>query len=106
MRRGALAKFFARSQVSKLEPKIQVLVQRLCDKILRAGEKTPFDITSAYSCFSTDVITDYCFGDSFGFLTQESWEPNFRGPLYALLKPIFLFRFFPFLRYVSVAAGV
>ncbi|KAI9043090.1 cytochrome P450 [Aspergillus affinis] len=104
MRRSALAKFFSRGHVSRLEPKIHRLVQRLCDKVLAQG-KEPFDVTSAFSCFSTDVISDYCFGESFGFLEQKSWEPNFRKPLYALLKPLFPFRFFPFLEGLSVAAS-
>lgn len=104
MRRSALAKFFSRGQVSRLEPKIHRVVQRLCDKILAEG-KEPFDVTSAFSCFSTDVISDYCFGESFGFLEQQTWEPNFRKPLYALLRPLFMFRFFPFLESLSVAAS-
>lgn len=103
MRRVALAKFFARAQVLKLEPKIQKLAIRLCDKILAEG-KNVFDVTTAYSCFSSDVISDYAFGDSFGFLDQKSWEPNFRGPLYSIIKPVFMFRFFPFTRYLSKAA--
>lgn len=103
MRRNALAKFFSRSQVERLEPKVHKLVQCLCDKILIAGEGAPFDVTTAYSLFSTDVISDYCFGESLGLLTQKCWEPNFRGPLYALLRPIYYFRFFPFLKYAGVA---
>jgi hypothetical protein len=33
----------------------------------------------AYSCFTTDVITHYCFGESHGYLDQEGFEPNL-GP--------------------------
>jgi hypothetical protein len=66
-------------------------------------EGAPFDITTAYSLLSTDVISDYCFGESLGLLEQKGWEPNFRGPLYTLLKPIYYFRFFPFLKYLGVA---
>ncbi|PYH87798.1 cytochrome P450 [Aspergillus ellipticus CBS 707.79] len=103
--RTALARFFSRAQVARLEPRIEQLVQRLCDKLLAQRGKGPFNLTTAYSCFSSDVISDYCFGQGFGFLAQPSWEPNFRAPLYALLKPMFLFRFFPFLAGLSVAAS-
>ncbi|KAE8369703.1 cytochrome P450 [Aspergillus caelatus] len=104
VRRTAIAKFFSRGQVSRLEPKIHNLAQRLCDKILAQG-KDPLDIPSAYSCFSTDVISDYCFGESYGFLDQISWEPNFRKPIFSLFTPVFAFRFFPFLEPLAIAAS-
>lgn len=34
----------------------------------------PFDVTEAYSCFTADVISSYCFGESFGFLEQVCWD--------------------------------
>lgn len=104
VRRTAIAKFFSRGQVSRLEPKIHKLAQRLCDKILAQG-RDPLDIPSAYSCFSTDVISDYCFGESYGFLDQKSWEPNFRKPIFSLFIPVFAFRFFPFLEPLAIAAS-
>ncbi|KAK8029629.1 hypothetical protein PG993_010920 [Apiospora rasikravindrae] len=80
MRRAALSKFFSRAQIGRLEPEIQVLVQRLCDKLLlESGKGEPIDVTMAYSCFTSDTISDYCFGQSFGFLAQESWYPNYRA---------------------------
>jgi hypothetical protein len=103
MRRNALAKFFSRSQVTQLEPKVHELAECLCDKILKVGEKAPFNVTTAYSLLSTDVISDYCFGEIIGLVTQKGWEPNFRGPLYALLVMIYYLRFFPFLKYVGIA---
>ncbi|PYH90327.1 cytochrome P450 [Aspergillus ellipticus CBS 707.79] len=106
LRRSALSRFFSRAQITTLEPKIHRLVQQLCDKLmLEQGNEKPFDITTAYSCFGSDVISDYCFGQSFGFLTQPSWEPNYRGPLYSLLRPMFVFRFFPFLEPFAIAAS-
>ncbi|KAG4032396.1 hypothetical protein MFRU_007g02990 [Monilinia fructicola] len=102
-RRTALNKFFSRVQVSHLEPKIRDLAQRVCDKILVIGKETAFDITTAYSLFTTDVISDYCFGESLGLIAQQGLSPNFREPLYAQLKLIYYFRFFPGLKYMGVA---
>lgn len=105
MRRAPLAKFFARGQIAKLEPFIQDLVQRLCDKLLKeSGRGKPIDVTMAYSCFTSDAIADYCFGEPFGFLAQESWEPNYRASLYAFLQTVYVFRYFPFLKHTAVAA--
>lgn len=104
VRRVPLAKFFSRGQIAKLESQIQTLVQSLCDKMLaQTGNKTPTDITMAYSCFTSDAISDYCFGESFGFLAQKSWEPNYRAPLYVMLQTVYIFRFFPMLKHVTIA---
>ncbi|KAH8199347.1 hypothetical protein TruAng_006479 [Truncatella angustata] len=104
IRRNALAKLFAREKVTKLEPKVHTNVQLLCNKILAVG-KTPFDITTAYGCYSADMITDYAFGESFGFLHQDSWEPNIRGPAKSILKPMYMFRFFPILTDLYIRAS-
>lgn len=62
------------------------------------GITTPFDLTIAYSNLSSDVISAYCFGESFNLLNQPGWGSNFRDLNLALLKKWFLFRFFPFLK--------
>lgn len=104
LRRIPVAKFFSRGMIARLEPEIQILAQKLCDKLLRhSGQKEAFDITMAYSCFTSDAISGYSFGESFGFLDQEGWYPNFREPLAAMLQPVFVFRFFP---WTKASAGL
>ncbi|KAK7911853.1 trichodiene oxygenase [Apiospora marii] len=94
-RRQSMANSFSRSAICKSEPVIHAKVQRLCDKLLRYPSRKVFDVTSAYSCFTTDVITDYCFGEPFGLLEQDDWEPNFRAPTNAMQDAQPLFKFFP-----------
>lgn len=84
--------------IARLEGDIQEMVQQLCDKLLRFSGKEPFEVAMAYSCFTTDAISGYCFGEKLGFLDQEGWFPNFREPTAAILQPVFMFRFFPFLK--------
>jgi hypothetical protein len=82
--------------ITRLEPDIHVLVQKLCNKLLaQSGDGEVFDITMAYSCFATDAISGYSFGESFGLLDQKGWFPNFREPTASVLRPVFIFRFFP-----------
>ncbi|KAK4075534.1 cytochrome P450 [Purpureocillium lilacinum] len=102
IRRIPLAKFFSRSMISRLESDVRALAQKLCDKLLAHADKPAFDVTMAYSCFTSDAISGYCFGEPFGFLEQEGWYPNFREPTAAILKPVFIFRFFPFLKALTV----
>ncbi|KAI1208578.1 cytochrome P450 [Annulohypoxylon truncatum] len=99
VRRGPVAKFFARGMISRLEDDIHKLAQVLCDKLLHSGD-SPIDVVVAYSCFASDAISSYCFGESFGFLDQEGWYPNFHVPEVAILKPVFALRFFPILRHL------
>ncbi|KAJ8123130.1 hypothetical protein ONZ43_g851 [Nemania bipapillata] len=106
IRRGALNKFFSRAQVSRLEPTIRHMAECLCDKILTIGKREPFDVTTAYSLFTTDVISGYCLGESLGLIAQDGWEPNFREPLYAQLRLVYLFRFIPFLKRAGVAMAM
>jgi cytochrome P450 len=89
--------------IARLEPEVQNLAQKLCDKLLRESGRKPFDITMAYSCFTSDAISGYSFGESFGFLDQDGWYPNFREPLASILKPVFIFRFFP---WTKASAGI
>jgi cytochrome P450 len=102
IRRVELAKFFSRGMIARLEGEIQDLAQQLCDKLLRYSGKEPFDVTMAYSCFTSDAISGYCFGERLGFLNQEGWYPNFRAPTASILQPVFAFRFFPFLKSFAV----
>lgn len=101
-----MGKFFSRAQVSRLEPTIRDLAQRLCDKILVVGEGEPFDLTTAFSLFTTDVISGYCLGENLGLIAQKGWQPNFREPLYAQLRLVYLFRFIPFLKHAGVAMAM
>lgn len=76
-------------QISKLESVIKELADQLCDKMIRLGivtliqknsklmltveanhDRAPLNVTTAYSCFTSDVISGYCFGNPFGFLEQ------------------------------------
>ncbi|KAH7398962.1 cytochrome P450 [Phaeosphaeria sp. MPI-PUGE-AT-0046c] len=104
LRRIPLAKFFSRSMIARLEPELHVLVQKLCSKLLaQSGDDEPFDITMAYSCFTSDAISGYSFGQSFGLLDQKGWYPNFREPTASILRPVFIFRFFP---WTKASAGL
>jgi cytochrome P450 len=77
LRRSAVNRFFSKQSIAKFEPVIHELTQRLCNKLLDQSSE-PFDITNAFSCFTTDVVTSYCFGQKKGFLDQPEFTPNLR----------------------------
>lgn len=90
-----IAKFFSNAMIERLEGEIAENVDKLTAKMLAEAGKGPLDVAMAYSCFSSDTISSYCFGEPFGLLDQEGWTPNFREATLAVLKPVFWFRFFP-----------
>ncbi|RYP50660.1 hypothetical protein DL768_003879 [Monosporascus sp. mg162] len=105
LRRLPLAKYFSRGHISQLEPVIQKLVQKLCSKLLdENGKKGPLNVTMAYSCFTSDAISDFCYGQSFGFLAQDAWEPNFLAPLHAQLKTAYISKYFPIIYVVKASS--
>ncbi|KAM0405844.1 hypothetical protein HYE67_010176 [Fusarium culmorum] len=76
MRKGALSKYFSRSQMLKLEGEVRDFSQMTVDKMLRYAGGEPFDVKEAFNCFTADIISQYAFGESMGFIAQEGWEPN------------------------------
>ncbi|KAF5650622.1 cytochrome P450 monooxygenase oxidoreductase [Fusarium sp. NRRL 52700] len=100
-RRAPVAKFFSRAMIARLEQEVHDLAQKLCNKLLAEKkdekDRKPFEIAHAYSCFTSDAISSYCFGEAFGLLSRNQWQPNYREATLAVLKPVFFFRFFPIL---------
>ncbi|KAK7935892.1 cytochrome P450 [Apiospora marii] len=94
MRRGALNRFFSKAQMTKLEPRVQRLVQQLCDKLL-AWRGGPIDLTSAYNCLTGDTISQYAFGQPRGFLAHDGWDYNYKGALGGFTTHVYFWRFFP-----------
>lgn len=94
MRRGPLNRFFSRAQMAKLEPRVQQLVQQLCDKLL-AWREGPVDLALAYNCLTGDTISQYAFGEPRGFLAHQGWHHNYKGALEGFTTYMYFWRFFP-----------
>ncbi|XXG95502.1 hypothetical protein Hte_001766 [Hypoxylon texense] len=58
----------------------------LCDKLL-ASINEPVDLVIAYSCFSSDAISAYCFGETFGFMERDGWFSDFHSAELQILRP-------------------
>lgn len=92
MRKGPFAKFFSRQQVLKLESEVQQFAQLTADKMLRYADKEPFDVKEAFNCFTADIISQYAFGESMGFIAQEGWEPNFATWTKSFIRSSYMLR--------------
>ena len=71
LRRNALNPYFSKQSVRGLEPAVRSLVDVLCERFTECQKsREPVNLGTAYTALSTDVITEYCFGKSYGFLTE------------------------------------
>lgn len=84
LRRGALNRFFSKASVTKLEPMIHKAVEKLCAQLeSHAGTGNPVKMNNAFSCMTTDVVTEYAFAKSYNFLDSPTFEPNFHRAIIA-----------------------
>ncbi|KAL4732999.1 cytochrome P450 [Aspergillus similis] len=84
LRRGALSRFFSKTSVTKLEPIIESAIRKLCTQLESyCGSQRPVKMDMAFSCMTTDVVTEYAFAKSYNFLDSPTFEPNFHRPIVA-----------------------
>lgn len=72
--------FFSKRAVNQLEHTIKVKVDQLTEEIekqyLGPGKVLP--VGAAFTALTLDVISDYCFGQSWRCLTQQDFAPQWR----------------------------
>ncbi|KAE8143640.1 cytochrome P450 [Aspergillus pseudotamarii] len=85
LRRGALNRFFSKASVTKLEPIIHRAIEKLVAQLEHhyTGTNSPVTMTMAFSCMTTDIVTEYAFAKSYGFLDSATFEPNFHRAIIA-----------------------
>ncbi|KAL2828557.1 cytochrome P450 [Aspergillus pseudoustus] len=93
-RRGALTRFFSKRSLTTLEPQIIDKVDQLSERIEQGFLKTGnvLEAGVAFGALTLDVITDYCFDQSFGCLQKPDLAPEWRRIFWDMLGSI------PFLR--------
>lgn len=75
LRRGALNPFFSKQAITRMEPLIRELLEKLCarfEKFRETGE--PVDTLHAFAALTTDIITMYSFNTSYGCLEDPQWN--------------------------------
>lgn len=98
MRRGALNPYFSKAAVTKLEPIIYSAVDKLTRRISEVVDSAGFvDLTMAFSCMTTDIVTQYAFAESSLFLDNPNFAPNFHAAILAGTRMGSWARHFPIL---------
>lgn len=84
LRRGSLNRFFSKASVTKLEPIIHNAIEKLISQLqTHTGSGNPVAMTMAFSCMTTDVVTEYAFDKSYDFLGSPTFVPNFHRAIVA-----------------------
>ncbi|KEF50879.1 uncharacterized protein A1O9_13069, partial [Exophiala aquamarina CBS 119918] len=97
-RRAAISPFFSKRSVSNLESVITGLAERLCLRLSSySGTGLPVVLNDAFSCFATDVITEYAFARSYDFLQNPNFLPNLRLSLQGLMVSVHYVKHFPWI---------
>lgn len=99
-RRGLLSNYFSKRSVMELGPSIHEKVGKLVRRFEKAYESGSVLILQLdLAALTTDIITDYCYGWSYGYLDDE--KPARSNDLVDAVNGLMLMfhinRFFPFL---------
>ena len=98
IRRNALNPYFSQAAVNKLEPVVKAKVDLFCSRVqevVSRGEIVNLEV--AFMAMATDIITEYCFAKSYGFLEQPGFAPDFAKTIVSGSEASNLGRFLPWM---------
>ncbi|KAJ0417856.1 cytochrome P450 [Aspergillus carlsbadensis] len=73
-RRNAINSFFSSASIRRLEPIMQANIQKLLARLDQVGKSNEvLQLHHAIKACTCDIITEYAFGESFGFIDQEDY---------------------------------
>ena len=77
MRRAPMSMFFSKASVRRLEPLVCNAVDKLTNAMqTHKNSGQPVVLNSAYSAYSIDIISEYCFANSFNMLDDHSFRTS------------------------------
>lgn len=97
-RAATLAPFFSKASVYQLEPIVQSVVDQLVARLrsLR-GTKSNINMIDAFSCLTTDVISQYAFTRPFGLMQDPHFSPQWHQLMMEASETFHLFKQFGWL---------
>jgi cytochrome P450 len=99
IRRSGISRFFTRQSMLKYEPEIHAMAQRMCTKLLEfTGSGEIVNILDPLNCFTADAISQYAFGEPFGFLDKPDFDESYKPAFESLVATTHYFRHMPILR--------
>ena len=97
-RRGLLSNFFSKKSVLELSPIMYENESKLMQRFEKAyQDNTMLQLADAFAAFTADLISQYSWGVSSGFLDDEHFNNNFRQAVNETTAFFHVYRFFPIL---------
>ena len=76
IRRGAIAPFLSKQSVQKLEPTVQLVIEKLISRFhALQGSDTSINLIDAFSALAGDVISQYAFAQPYGLMDSPDFAP-------------------------------
>ncbi|KAJ9606419.1 hypothetical protein H2200_009380 [Cladophialophora chaetospira] len=98
-RRAPLTPFFSKRAVDSLETTIRAKVDLMTEGIERQylAPGKVFNLGVPFTALTLDVISDYCFGQSWRCLNAPHFAPEWRRTMTNLFLPVPVFKQFPWI---------
>ncbi|KAL2834008.1 cytochrome P450 [Aspergillus pseudoustus] len=98
MLRSNMNPYFSIARVRKHEPVIRALVDKLLDRLQAyKGTGAPVNLQHAFTCFTTDVVSDYTMGAGYNYLDEPDFIPSWSDTLAGSAKSGVYIRVWPWL---------
>ena len=95
-RRGSVGGFFSKTSINNRSSIIEGKVEKLCSRLQQSAETRQIvECSAAYMALTADVITLFCFGESFGFLDLPEFAKNFKDNVRDTFEQSLFGRHFP-----------
>ena len=97
-RRGLLNNFFSKKSILELSPIMHEKESKLMQRFEKANlDNTVLQLGDAFLAFTADLISQYSWGVSSGFLDDEHFNNSFRQAVNEMSAFTHVYRFFPIL---------
>lgn len=96
IRRGALTSMFSKRSITAFEPILQQLIEKMSARIEEfRNQREVLDLRLLFTCFATDVITEYSLGQCKNLLSRPNLAPQWRATFNTWLLNCHMFKHFP-----------
>ena len=97
-RRGLLNNYFSKKSVTELSPIIQQKLSMLMQRFQKASQEgNVLHLDDAFNALTGDIISQYVWGVSAGFLDDENFKNEVRQALTEMSNLVHVSKFFPML---------
>ncbi|KAF2113271.1 cytochrome P450 [Lophiotrema nucula] len=103
LRRAGLNPFFSKRSIAELEPVVQNVVDKACLQLERRGREGigrgeqagGVNLRDFFAAFSADLIGEVAFGEGYGLVDKEDFEPGWQKLMMDLSRSTHLMKQFP-----------